>query len=290
LAGPRTIGRDRAGGEPRHDLPAALGRLGARAARLPLITRAAGAWPARRRAGRAGAGQAAQGRDPRQRLPWWAVPALAAATAVAVALAWATVSLVRAGLAATRAAASVSAGPLVAPAPRTAGNLPRRFDTTTDPADQLVIARIEHKFSAVAARLLAAARRGAAAPVTTTRPSGLYGQPGHLDPATSRPSWIVYLGLQSPVRLGTPDATISSLMMGMLGPDSRIGPWPVPAGHRGGKANCTVAWPAGVKVSYCGWATGRTIGLIASPARQTSVGELAILLIQMRYDLQRGAR
>jgi hypothetical protein len=76
-------------------------------------------------------------------------------------------------------------------------------------------------------------------------------------------------------------------MMGILGHWSKIGPRPVLAGHRGGAANCTVAWLASTSVAVCGWATDRTMGVVASPLRDTGVRELAALLLKMRYDLQR---
>jgi non-ribosomal peptide synthetase component F len=48
-----------------------------------------------------------------------------------------------------------------------------------------------------------------------------------------------------------------------------------------------VAWLGQTSVSVCGWATDHTIGALASPVRDTSVRELAAMLTQMRYDLQR---
>jgi hypothetical protein len=263
LAGSWTISRERAEDAPGQDVPAPPLPVGSRVAALPEVVRR----PAKH---------------------WWAVPLLAAMAAIAVLLAWATVSLAQRGVAASAAAGKISGGPLVAPAPRSAGGLPRRFVTTPDPADQLLIRELRRRFTAVTGQLLAAARpadRGR--PVTTIRPGGLYGEPGHLDPVTSRPSWVIYLGLQSSSALGRPIDTVGSLMLGFLGKDSKIGPWPVAAGHRGGQANCTVVWLAGMEVSVCGWATDHTVGVVASPTRETSPAEMAMLLIQMRYELQR---
>lgn len=295
MAGTWTISRDRPDAEPGQDLRAMLSRVGSRAAQATLIRPQAGAGPVRHRV--QGIRSRPAGRDRSARRAgrpiraWWAVPLIALMTAAAVALAWVTVSLAEAGVAATHAAASISGGPLVAPAPRSAGELPRRFSTTPNPADQLIISQLEQRFSAISGQLLAAAgRANPARPVTAIRPSGLYGQPGHLDPLTSQPSWVLYLGLQSSATLGHPLDTISSLMMGILGKYSKVGPWPVAAGHRGGQANCTLAWLGKTEVSVCGWATGRTIGVVASPERETSVRELAMVLIQMRYELQRGSR
>ena len=273
MAGPWTVSRDRRDGEAGQGLKALFGRAGSTVPHAPPVGQASTGVPGRRLRGKA----------------WWAVPLIALMTAAAVVLSWATVSLAQRGIAAAHAAASIRGGPLVAPAPRSAGNLPRRLDPTQSPADRLIVTRLEHRFATTSAQLMAAAGHAhRAGPVTAIRPAGLYGEPGHLDPLTSRPSWVMYLGLQSSATLGPPLATIGSLMMGILGRHSKIGPWPVAAGHRGGQANCTLAYLGGTAVSVCGWATGRTVGVVASPARETSVSELAMLLIQMRYNLQRG--
>ena len=86
---------------------------------------------------------------------------------------------------------------------------------------------------------------------------------------------------------GSGKSSLLRLMTGLLGPSAVVGPWPVTAGHRGGSANCTVAWLGQTSAAVCGWATGHTIGALVSPVRDTGVGELAALLTQMRYDLQR---
>ena len=272
MAGPWTITRDQPDGEAGQGLRALVARVGSQVPLAPLIGRLTRVRTPGRRLGKA----------------WWAVPLIALMTAVAVALAWTTVSLAEGGVAAVHAAASIRGGPLVVPVPRSAGGLPLRVGVTQDPADHLVIAQLEQRFAAVSTQLLAAAGPGRAGPAAAIRPSGLYGEPGHLDPLTSRTSWVMYLGLQSGTRLGPPASTVGSLMLGILGRDSKIGPWPVAPGHRGGQANCTLAYLGGTAVSVCGWATGRTIGVVASPARETSVRQLAMVLIQMRYDLQRG--
>lgn len=293
MAGPWSISRDRRDREAGLNLRDVLDRARSRAAHTPFIGRLPGTVRRQPRAIAIGSPRAAHmGRAPGAKLTiraWWAIPVLAVMTAVAVLLTWATASLAQGGIAASRASSAISGGRLVAPAPRTAGGLPLRVGTTEDPADHAIISQLERRFAAVSSQLLAAATAhgtaaGSAAPV---RVSGLYGEPGHLDPLTSRPSWIIYLGAGSPARFGQPSVTIGALMMGILGKYSKIGPWPVAAGHRGGQANCTVVWLAGTEVSVCGWASDRTIGIVASPARQTSVGELATLLIKMRYGLQR---
>jgi hypothetical protein len=263
LAGPWTISRERADDDPGQDLPARLLQVGTRVADLPVI-----------------------GRRPAKH--WWALPLLALMAALAVLLAWATISLAQRGVAASAASGKIIGGPLVAPAPRSAGGLPRRFASAPDPADQAIIRQLQQRFDAVTGRLLSAARRAhGGRTVAAIRPGGLYGQPGHLDPVTSRPSWVLYMGMQSAAGLGRPIDSVGTLMMGFLGKYSKIGPWPVATGHRGGQANCTVAWFASTEVSLCGWATANTVGVVASPTRETSVAELSIVLIQMRYDLQR---
>jgi len=49
-----------------------------------------------------------------------------------------------------------------------------------------------------------------------------------------------------------------------------------------------IAWLAQTRVSACGWANDHTIGALASPTRDTSVAELATLMIKMRFDLRSG--
>ena len=293
LARPWSVSRDRPEPERGQNLQAMLGRAWPRPARAPQAGQTPGAVLAGRRlddiwARRPGGLRHLHSALRRSRA-WWAIPLIGLMTAAAVLLTWATASLAEGGIRASQAATAISAGPLVAPAPRSAGGLPLRLYTNQDRADQLIITQLKQKFSAVSSRLLAVAARhgGPAASAGVIRPSGLYGEPGHLDPLTSRPSWVMYLGLQSPASLGQPASTIGTLMMGILGKYSKIGPWPVAAGHRGGQGSCTVAWLGNTDVSVCGWASGRTVGIVASPARETSVGELATLLIKMRYGLQR---
>jgi hypothetical protein len=74
---------------------------------------------------------------------------------------------------------------------------------------------------------------------------------------------------------------------GLIGPLGPVSPWPVAAGQRGGSANCAMAWLGHTSVSVCGWATDHTIGALVSPARETTVRELATLMVKMRNDLQR---
>jgi hypothetical protein len=291
LAGPWTIGRDRQhadGGTdlctPARPFPPVQHHT---AATFPPL--APPASPALR------AKPPADSRGRRRIKATWALTLPAIITAAAVLLAWATVSIAERGVAASQAAAKRSAGPLVIPAPRSAGGLPRRYGPITQQGSRAIIAQLRQRFGGVGYRLVTDARKaaeaggnaGAAAKITAAWTSGLYGQPGHLDPNTSRPAWVMYLGLDATAEFGAPADSVGQLMMGILGPYAKIGPWRVNAGHRGGTANCTVAWLGQTMVGVCGWATGHTIGVLASPVRDTSVAELATVMISMRYELQR---
>jgi hypothetical protein len=97
----------------------------------------------------------------------------------------------------------VATGPLVSPAPGIAGGLPRRFGSISQEGAGPVVAVLRQRFGAPGAGLIADARQAAAAargdrPVTAAWPSGLYGQPRHIDPVTRRPAWVMYLGLDAP--------------------------------------------------------------------------------------------
>jgi hypothetical protein len=208
-------------------------------------------------------------------------------TMAAALLTWATVSLARRGIASSEAAIRTSAGPLVIPAPRIAGGLPRRFGSISREGAGPIVAQLRQRFGAAGVGLVADARRAAAAgPVRAAWTSGLYAQPGHVDPATARPAWVMYLGLDATAKIGIPYDVVARLMMGILGRNSMVGPWRVAAGHRGGSANCTVAWLAQTQVAVCGWASDHTIGVLASPTSATNVAELATLMAKMRFDLQ----
>ncbi len=217
-------------------------------------------------------------------------------TAACVVLGWATTSIAERGVASSQAAAKKASGPLVIPAPNTAGGLPRRFGSIAEQGTGAIVAQLRQRFGAIGYSLVADARKAAEAgklpgrtskDITAVWTSGLYGQPGHLDPATDRPAWVMYLGLDATAKFGAPADTISRLMMGILGPYAKIGPWRVDSGHRGGAANCTVAWLGQTMVGVCGWASDQSIGAMASPIRDTSIAALATLMIRMRYDLQR---
>jgi hypothetical protein len=214
--------------------------------------------------------------------------------ALAALLTWGTVSLAGRAVASSRAAASSYGGALVIPPPELAAGLPRRPGPVDEPGAGRIVEVLRQRFGAAGAALLGDARRAAQtaandaprSPVTAAWTSGLYGQPGHIDPLTLRPAWVMYLGLDASATLGLQHDVAGHLMVGILGPYSKVGPWPVAAGHRGGTANCTVAWLARTQVSVCGWASSHTIGALASPTRDTSVAELATLMAKMRFDLQ----
>ena len=308
MAGPWTISRDRRSGEV-GELRAALSQVTSWSRRT-LFTRPASPRRARVRRGVRAARVGTVGTiRTRQAVALLAVMAIAA-----VVLTWATVSLGRRGIASSEAAVKTSAGPLVIPAPRHAGGLPRRFGSISREGAVPIVAELRQRFGAVGAGLIAGARRaetaaagahgavssgssqagmaaqasGATArPVRASWTSGLYAQPGHVDPVTGRAAWVMYLGFDATAKIGIPHDVVARLMMGILGRNSKIGPWRVAAGHRGGAANCTVAWLAQNEVALCGWASDHAIGILASPTRNTSVAELATLMIKMRFDLQK---
>ena len=296
MAGPWTISRDRQDADAGTDLRGTFSRAGTRSWRALASGLASSATLVRPAARNTATVVRAR----------WAVCMLSVMVMLIAALAWATVSLAQRGITASQAAANRASGPLVIPAPKSAGALPRRFGPIPDANAAAIISELRHRFGAVGYGLVSAARKaaegagqpGQAGPmagqdarapgvITANWTSGLYGQPGHLDPQTDKPAWVMYLGLDATAKLGAPGNTIGNLMMGILGPYSKIGPWQVNSGHRGGASNCTVAWLAQTTVGVCGWASGHSIGVIASPLRDTSVEALATMLIRMRYDLQR---
>jgi hypothetical protein len=281
LAGPLTLLRGRRDTQGGAGLRATLGRLRT--------------WP--RRAVGSGmdlrSGPGANGRF----AAWWAAPLIAVMAAAAVLMGLATYHLTDRAITASQLAAKRLGDPLLRPAPGTAGGFPKRIGTITDPAVLAIVREFRQRFRATGGAMVASARltadpasgRSSAAgrDVTAFWTSGLYGQPGHLDPRTLRPSWISYYGLDTNGVFGRPAASIMRLMRGLIG---AVGPgnrWPVAAGQRGGSANCTMAWLGHTCVSVCGWATDHTIGALASPASETAVRELTTLMLKMHNDLQR---
>ncbi len=199
---------------------------------------------------------------------------LLGALIVAAVLAWTTVTLAQTTLTA-KPPNQQPAGPLADPVPALAGTLPLRPGRIPQKSIRNLVATFRQRFDGMAAGVPDA-----------VHPGGLYGEPGTIDPATGRTAWIMYLGLGSTRKLGVPAATVNRLMQRMLGSATTVGPWPVRSGARGGRSECTVAVMGSTKVAVCGWATERTTGALMSPVRDTPASELAVLMVQMRYELQ----
>jgi hypothetical protein len=205
-----------------------------------------------------------------------AVALLAAMALACGVLAWATVSMASAAL---KGGNRPAAGRLVNPAPLVAGLLPLRQGPVRQQSTRALIAEFGRRFDAVT---------GGQAGV---RPHGLYGEPGHIDAVTGSTAWIMYLGLDAAHRIRTPSLAVSHLMTGLLGPFKSGSLAPVAPGARGGQAQCTVAVMDLTQVAICGWVAGRTTGALMSPLRDTSLGELAVLMRAMRLNLEhRGYR
>jgi hypothetical protein len=205
-----------------------------------------------------------------------AVALLAAMALACGVLAWATVSMASAAL---KGGNRPAAGRLVNPAPLVAGLLPLRQGPVRQQSTRALIAEFGRRFDAVT---------GGQAGV---RPHGLYGEPGHIDAVTGSTAWIMYLGLDAAHRIRTPSLAVSHLMTGLLGPFKSGSLTPVAPGARGGQAQCTVAVMDLTQVAICGWVAGRTTGALMSPLRDTSLGELAVLMRAMRLNLEhRGYR
>lgn len=210
---------------------------------------------------------------------WQAIALLTFIAIVTVAVTWTTVRIATAAFAA-KPGHPDAAGPLAYPAPRVAGSLPLRDGAVSDAAERAIIAEFKHRFIGAG---LAKDERG----IHVVRPAGLYGEPGHIDPATGHPAWVMYLGLSAAEPLRSPPATtISRLMTGLLGPGSLVGPWPALAGPRRGVAECTVAELGQTPMAVCGWATASTAGAVISPVRDTSVAALARIMVAMRFNLE----
>ena len=206
---------------------------------------------------------------------------------VGTALVWTTEHIARITLAARATSARPAPGPLVVPAPTQAGDLPLRAGPIYQAAEKQVLKVFRHRFA-----LAADATDGDVD--AASRPGGIYGEPGHIDPATGYTAWILYLGLGTHGTLGDPATTISRLLTALEGTRAlttarRVAAGstvPVLAGSRGGAAACTVTAMAGVKVAVCGWATQRTAGVLVSPLSAGSTADLAALMLAMRPSLQ----
>jgi len=196
---------------------------------------------------------------------------------LALALAGTTAFLIVSGLAAGSAGnAGTQAGQLRQQPPAVAGNLPRQDSAELRPGVQAAMTQFRQRFAAVLDDS------------TASYPAGVYAEPGRADPTTGGSAWVLYLGFNSPSRLGKLSATVNRLMASLSGSGSGTdaGPWRVAAGPAGGVAQCVITVIAGSQMSVCGWATPGAIGAIMSPARDIAVSELAALLSLMRPSLQ----
>lgn len=170
--------------------------------------------------------------------------------------------------------ASAAASPLIVPAPGVAGGLPILTAPVTSDTTQELLDSFKARFVA-------------ATGAPTGQPSAVYREPGTLDLATDKPAWVMYVGYNSNASLGAPQATVLKLMAGLTG-TSQPSSWSISAGDRGGKARCAIAKITDISVSICAWATSNTYGALMSPAADTSADELAVLMPEMRLDLQPG--
>jgi hypothetical protein len=171
---------------------------------------------------------------------------------------------------------SAASAPLLFPAPAYADGLPRLFNTTKQPDVTLaLIAEFRRRFIAAT---------GSA----SGQPSAQYREPGTLDLATDKPAWVMYVGYNSDASLGAPQTTILKLIARLTENSLPSSSWSIDAGPRGGSARCAVTKITDVSVSICAWATPNTLGALMSPTADTKSDELAVLMPQMRLDLQPG--
>ena len=216
---------------------------------------------------------------------------LAGLIVAAVALVGAIIGLTRMVLDSV-AGNSAAAAPLAMPAPAYADGLPRLFKTTVQPDSTLaLIAQFRDRFVAATGDAPggpAAGRGRAAGNAPAGQPSAQYREPGTLDLATDKPAWVMYVGYNSDASLGSPPATVLKLMNSLTGTSLPSSSWSIPAGARGGSARCAITKITDISVSICAWATENTFGALMSPTADTKGDELAILLPQMRLDLQPG--
>jgi hypothetical protein len=171
---------------------------------------------------------------------------------------------------------SAAAAPLAVPAPAYADGLPRLHKSSVQSDTTLaLIAQFRARFYSVTS--------GASG-----QPSAQYREPGTLDLATDKPAWVMYVGYNSDASLGSPQTTILKLLNSLTGNSLPSSSWSIPAGDRGGSARCAITKITDISVSICAWATGNTFGALMSPTADTKGDELAVLLPEMRLDLQPG--
>lgn len=203
-----------------------------------------------------------------------AAPLLALLVVAGLALTSTIVGLVSTDTSAATGAPTTSV-PLAVPAPGSAGGLPRHDPSVHNAAMLALVAEFARRFTTVTGSL-------------SGQPSGLYREPGAVDPASGEPAWIMYLGQNSATPLGAPDVTISRVMAALTGSSAPGSSWPVTAGPLGGTAHCALAAFGTTSVSLCAWATEHSIGALMSPTADTRGNELAVLMPLMRADLQPG--
>ena len=202
-----------------------------------------------------------------------AVPVLLGLVVVAAGLVLVIVKLAGLGFnSATGAGAQAS--PLANPAPPYAGGLPRHYQPETNPTTIALI----HDFAQRFASSVAGKYSG--------QPSGIYREPGAIDPSTDQPGWVMYLGYNSSSNLGATQATVGKLMASLIKTTAPRASWAASPGQLGGTARCAITNLDRTTVTICAWATERTYGAVMSPTSDTRGQELATLLPQMRLDLQ----
>jgi len=217
------------------------------------------------------AGRRRRGRAWRRKI---APPALVLLGAAALALTAAIVGLVSLGLAAAGGSAAASE-PLAVPAPAFAGGLPRHYWPEHNPVTRRLIRDFTRRFSVISGS-------------EAGQPTGVYREPGIIDPATGGPGWVMYLGYNSAANLGAPGVTIGRVMVLLTASSATRTTWRAAPGPRGGSARCATARFGTVSVSLCAWATEHTVGALMSPRADTKGNELAVLMPLMRLDLQPG--
>lgn len=203
-----------------------------------------------------------------------AVPVLVGLAIAALALIGVIVGLAGVGFS-TAIGSAAAANPLAVPAPAVAGGLPRHYEPVQNTATIILIHDFVQRFDTISGRQVG-------------QPSAVYREPGSLDPVTDQPGWVLYLGYNARSDLGSPTATVSRLMAGLIQTSAADSSWTADPGKRGGSARCAITLIGKTTVSVCAWATDRTYGALLSPTSDTRGNELAVLMPLMRLDLQPG--
>jgi len=199
---------------------------------------------------------------------------LALLSVAGLALTTVIVGLVKVGVtwSSGEAAATI---PLAEPAPALAGGLPQRDKPVHNAMTLQLIAKFTSRFAAVSGS-------------GSGQPAAFYRELGSIDFASNGPGWVMYLGHNSTASLGAPAVTIGRVMAALTGSSAPDSSWPAAPGALGGSARCAITPFGTTIVSLCAWATDHTIGALMSPRADTRGDELAVLMPQMRRDLQPG--